>query len=91
MRNVNETDFLQEDHGVHQKPSHKVRERVQGLKTVGGNIMSKPKEFAHKLRHRFGSADNLTTLHEKEILKESRNPLGSSSLPRYQWLIVLKI
>ena len=44
--------------------------------------MSKPKEFAHKLRHRFGSADNLPTLVEKEPAKESKNPMGSSSLPR---------
>ena len=54
----------------------------QGLRNVGGNIMAKPKEFAHKLRHRFGSADNLPTLVEKEPVKESKNPLGSSSLPR---------
>ena len=44
--------------------------------------MSKPKELAVKLRHKFGSVDNLTTLHEKEVLKESRNPMGSASLPR---------
>jgi hypothetical protein len=31
---------------------------------------------------RFGSADNLTTLHEKEVLTGSKNPMGSSSLPR---------
>ena len=54
----------------------------QGLRHVGGNIMAKPKEFAHKLRHRFGSADNLPTLVEKEPAKESKNPMGSSSLPR---------
>ena len=48
-----------EENGVQQKHSHKVREKVQGLKNVGGNIMNKPKEFAHKLRHKFGSADNL--------------------------------
>jgi hypothetical protein len=42
----------------------------QGLKNVGGNIrdtvMAKPKEFAYLLRHKFGSADNLTTVEQSE-------------------------
>ncbi len=42
----------------------------QGLKNVGGNIrdtvMAKPKEFAYLLRHKFGSADNLTSVEQSE-------------------------
>lgn len=71
-----------EERGVQQKPSHKMRDKVQGLKNVGGNIrdtvMSKPKEFAHLLRHKFGSADNLNAVEAAE--SEPRK--GSSSLPR---------
>lgn len=51
-----------EENGVQLKHSHKVREKVQGLKNAGGNMMNKPKELAHKLRHRFGSADNLVKI-----------------------------
>jgi len=67
-----------EKYGVEQKS---VREKVHGIRTVGGNIISKPKELAHKLRHKFGSADNLSHL-SKEAIKDARNPHGSSSLPR---------
>jgi len=42
-----------EERGLQQRPTQKMREKVQGLKNVGGNIrdtvMSKPKEFAHLL------------------------------------------
>ena len=62
-----------------------MRDKVQGLKNVGGNIrdtvMSKPKEFAHLLRHKFGSADNLN-LADGDSDKEARTSNGSSSLPR---------
>ena len=76
-----------EERGFQQKPTHKMRDKVQGLKNVGGNIrdtvMSKPKEFAHLLMHKFGSADNLT-LADGDSDKEVRtsNGGGSSSLPR---------
>jgi hypothetical protein len=69
------------------------------LKSVGGNIrdgvesvMSKPKELASKLRHKFGSADNIshiskdsteggeTTKDKKQ--QENRSHHGSASLPR---------
>ena len=44
--------------------------------------MSKPKEFAHLLRHKFGSADNLSSV-DSEPAKEGRTSNGgSSSLPR---------
>lgn len=82
----------------------KMRDLSQGLKHVGGNIrdgitgmsssvMSKPKEFAHLLRHKFGSADNLNSMSQKEQgspgnnsgtedKKDKRNHHGSASLPR---------
>ncbi len=66
-----------EKYGVEQKS---VRDKVQSIRSVG-NIIAKPKELAHKLRHKFGSADNLNNL-SKEVSKDARNTHGSSSLPR---------
>ena len=89
-----------EERGFQQKPTQKMREKVQGLKNVGGNIrdtvMSKPKEFAHLLRHKFGSADNLSSVEadsDKDVRSSGTGSHhhhhhhhningGSSSLPR---------
>ena len=75
-----------EEHGFHQKPTQKMRDKVQGLRNVGGNIrdtvMAKPKQFAHKLRHKFGSADNLTSMGTEAAKDEARPGGGSASLPR---------
>lgn len=65
-----------ETHGVVQshRPTREVlRDMGQGLKNVGGNIrdgitgfsgsvMSKPREFAHLIKNKFGSADNISQL-----------------------------
>jgi len=83
-----------QERGLRPRSSHRLG---AGLKSVGGNIrdgvgnvISKPKELASKLKHKaFGSADNLDTLSkdsdkEKEGKKSgvNRNPHGSASLPR---------
>jgi len=55
-----------------------LRDVGQGLKNVGGNIrdgitgfsgsvMSKPREFAHLIKNKFGSADNINQLTDQEI------------------------
>ncbi len=78
-----------QEHGLRPKQSHKLG---KGLKNVGGNIrdgitgmsssvMSKPKEFAHLIRHKFGSADDLAAL-AGEVDKKDHNHHGSASLPR---------
>ncbi|KAL6447102.1 hypothetical protein ACFW04_001446 [Cataglyphis niger] len=57
----------------HRQPREMLRDMGQGLKHVGGNIrdgitgfsgtvMSKPREFAHLIKNKFGSADNINTL-----------------------------
>ncbi|XP_017776343.1 PREDICTED: transmembrane and coiled-coil domains protein 2 isoform X2 [Nicrophorus vespilloides] len=65
-----------ETHGVvqsHRPPREVLRDMGQGLKNVGGNIrdgitgfsgsvMSKPREFAHLIKNKFGSADNISQL-----------------------------
>ncbi|KAK5640663.1 hypothetical protein RI129_011474 [Pyrocoelia pectoralis] len=65
-----------ETHGVaqtHRPPREVLRDMGQGLKNVGGNIrdgitgfsgsvMSKPREFAHLIKNKFGSADNINQL-----------------------------
>ncbi|XP_020707290.2 transmembrane and coiled-coil domains protein 2 isoform X2 [Athalia rosae] len=65
-----------EVHGAptsHRQPREVLRDMGQGLKNVGGNIrdgitgfsgsvMSKPREFAHLIKNKFGSADNINTL-----------------------------
>ncbi|XP_020278428.1 transmembrane and coiled-coil domains protein 2 isoform X5 [Pseudomyrmex gracilis] len=42
----------------HRQPREMLRDMGQGLKTV----MSKPREFAHLIKNKFGSADNINTL-----------------------------
>ncbi|CAG5106362.1 Similar to Tmcc2: Transmembrane and coiled-coil domains protein 2 (Mus musculus) [Cotesia congregata] len=64
----------------HRQPREVLRDMGQGLKlssrNVGGNIrdgisgfsgsvMSKPREFAHLIKNKFGSADNINTLSPK--------------------------
>ena len=55
-----------QEHGIRPKQSHKLGQGLKnvrdGLSGMTGSVMSKPKEFAHKLRHKFGSADNLSTI-----------------------------
>ncbi|XP_074042790.1 transmembrane and coiled-coil domain 2 protein Dmtn isoform X2 [Leptinotarsa decemlineata] len=65
-----------ETHGSaqsHRPPREVLRDMGQGLKNVGGNIrdgisyvggsvMSKPREFAHLIKNKFGSADNISQL-----------------------------
>lgn len=48
---------------------------------MSSTVMSKPREFAHLLRHKFGSADDLTALNVKDS-KSRGNTQGSASLPR---------
>lgn len=54
-----------------------MRDVGQGLRNVGGNIrdgvttgvatvMSKPREFAHLIKNKFGSADNINQLSSSE-------------------------
>ncbi|KAL3275130.1 hypothetical protein HHI36_019900 [Cryptolaemus montrouzieri] len=65
-----------ERHGLmqsHRQPREMLRDMGQGLKNVGGNIrdgitgfsgsvMSKPREFAHLIKNKFGSADNISQI-----------------------------
>uniref|UniRef100_A0A8D8Y7X4 Transmembrane and coiled-coil domains protein 1 n=1 Tax=Cacopsylla melanoneura TaxID=428564 RepID=A0A8D8Y7X4_9HEMI len=57
----------------HRQPREVLRDMGQGLRNVGGNIrdgitglsgsvMSKPREFAHLIRNKFGSADNINSM-----------------------------
>jgi len=57
----------------------------QGIKSVGGGVvgtLTKPKEFAHLIRNKFGSADNISSLTSKDDEDERRSHHGSASLPR---------
>ncbi|XP_011499972.1 PREDICTED: transmembrane and coiled-coil domains protein 2 [Ceratosolen solmsi marchali] len=58
---------------AHRQPREVLRDMGQGLKNVGGNIrdgitgfsgsvMSKPREFAHLIKNKFGSADNINSI-----------------------------
>ncbi|XP_073978798.1 transmembrane and coiled-coil domain 2 protein Dmtn isoform X5 [Rhodnius prolixus] len=71
----------------HRQPREVLRDVGQGLKHVGGNIrdgiiglpgsvMSKPREFAHLIRNKFGSADNINSLS-----KDEKTHHGSATLP----------
>ncbi|XP_026288024.1 transmembrane and coiled-coil domains protein 2 isoform X2 [Frankliniella occidentalis] len=79
----------------HRQPREMLRDMSQGLKNVGGNIrdgitgfsgsvMSKPREFAHLLKNRFGSADNINQLSrngDNNSGEEERVHHGSATLP----------
>lgn len=62
----------------HRQPREVLRDVGQGLRNVGGNIrdgitgfsgsvMSKPREFAHLIKNKFGSADNINQMSEAEL------------------------
>jgi len=59
----------------YKQPREVLRDVSQGLKNVGGNIrdgvstvMSKPREFAHLIKNKFGSADNINQMSSSEYL-----------------------
>mgnify|MGYP003525898707 CR=1 FL=1 len=59
----------------HRQPREVLRDVGQGLKNVGGNIrdgvttvMSKPREFAHLIKNKFGSADNINQMSSSEFI-----------------------
>ncbi|XP_039295357.1 transmembrane and coiled-coil domains protein 2 isoform X2 [Nilaparvata lugens] len=71
-----------EHHGIsgHRHTREVLRDVGQGLKSV----MSKPREFAHLIRNKFGSADNINSLtrnEENNGLEEERTHHGSATLP----------
>ncbi|XP_014262327.1 transmembrane and coiled-coil domains protein 2 isoform X2 [Cimex lectularius] len=82
-------------HHHHRQPREVLRDMGQGLKHVGGNIrdgitglsgsvMSKPREFAHLIRNKFGSADNINSLSrngESDSLEDEKTHHGSATLP----------
>ncbi|XP_017100675.2 transmembrane and coiled-coil domain protein 3 [Drosophila bipectinata] len=62
----------------HRQPREVLRDVGQGLRNVGGNIrdgitgfsgsvMSKPREFAHLIKNKFGSADNINQMTDAEL------------------------
>ncbi|XP_063244163.1 transmembrane and coiled-coil domains protein 2 isoform X3 [Bacillus rossius redtenbacheri] len=79
----------------HRQPREMLRDMGQGLKHVGGNIrdgitgfsgtvMSKPREFAHLIKNKFGSADNINTLSrngDSGSGEEEKTHHGSATLP----------
>ncbi|KAG7198996.1 hypothetical protein KM043_013148 [Ampulex compressa] len=79
----------------HRQPREMLRDMGQGLKNVGGNIrdgitgfsgsvMSKPREFAHLIKNKFGSADNINTLSrngDNASVEEEKTHHGSATLP----------
>ncbi|XP_066993272.2 transmembrane and coiled-coil domains protein 2 isoform X2 [Anabrus simplex] len=79
----------------HRQPREVLRDMGQGLKNVGGNIrdgitglsgtvMSKPREFAHLIKNKFGSADNINALTrngDSSSMDEEKTHHGSATLP----------
>ncbi|CAH0546830.1 unnamed protein product [Brassicogethes aeneus] len=84
-----------ETHGLtqsHRPPREVLRDMGQGLKNVGGNIrdgitgfsgsvMSKPREFAHLIKNKFGSADNISQLSSGVLVPFSFRNFHISSRP----------
>nr|CAD7392792.1 unnamed protein product [Timema cristinae] len=79
----------------HRQPREVLRDMGQGLKNVGGNIrdgitgfsgtvMSKPREFAHLIKNKFGSADNINTMSRNGdggSVEDEKAHHGSATLP----------
>nr|CAD7193912.1 unnamed protein product [Timema douglasi] len=82
----------------HRQPREVLRDMGQGLKNVGGNIrdgitgfsgtvMSKPREFAHLIKNKFGSADNINTMSispgngDGGSVEDEKAHHGSATLP----------
>ncbi|XP_043673038.1 transmembrane and coiled-coil domains protein 1-like isoform X8 [Vespula pensylvanica] len=64
----------------HRQPREVLRDMGQGLKSV----MSKPREFAHLIKNKFGSADNINTLSrngDNGSVEEEKTHHGSATLP----------
>ncbi|XP_031846013.1 transmembrane and coiled-coil domain 2 protein Dmtn isoform X9 [Nomia melanderi] len=64
----------------HRQPREVLRDMGQGLKTV----MSKPREFAHLIKNKFGSADNINTLSrngDNASVEDDKTHHGSATLP----------
>lgn len=73
------------------QPREMLRDVGQGLRNVGGNIrdgvsglsatvMSKPREFAHLIKNKFGSADNINQLSSNHNIMEINRDLNTSHL-----------
>ncbi|XP_037924546.1 transmembrane and coiled-coil domains protein 2 isoform X2 [Hermetia illucens] len=77
----------------HRQPREVLRDVGQGLRNVGGNIrdgitgfsgsvMSKPREFAHLIKNKFGSADNINEMGALNVsANQSELHVGSVSTP----------
>uniref|UniRef100_A0A1I8NTC7 Transmembrane and coiled-coil domains protein 1 n=1 Tax=Stomoxys calcitrans TaxID=35570 RepID=A0A1I8NTC7_STOCA len=78
----------------HRQPREVLRDVGQGLRNVGGNVrdgisgfsasvMAKPREFAHLIKNKFGSADNINQMTEAELnnlnLPANQDMFGSST------------
>ncbi|XP_022915676.1 transmembrane and coiled-coil domains protein 2 isoform X4 [Onthophagus taurus] len=83
------------------KPTREVlRDMGQGLKNVGGNIrdgisglsgtvMSKPREFAHLIKNKFGSADNISQLSNTHV-EDNIGTQHSSTPPGLKRMVLNK-
>nr|XP_006821034.1 PREDICTED: transmembrane and coiled-coil domains protein 2-like isoform X2 [Saccoglossus kowalevskii] len=75
------------------KPKEVLQGMHQGLKGVGANIrdgisgfsgavVSKPKEFAHLIKNKFGSADNIDTMNLDEDSTDQQRPIPTRVVAR---------
>ncbi|KAF2359136.1 Testis-specific protein TEX28/transmembrane and coiled-coil domains protein [Trinorchestia longiramus] len=68
-------------HGLatqHRQPKEVLRDMGQGLKT---GLISKPREFAHLIKNKFGSVDNIKEIVSDEDRDEEKTHHGSATLP----------
>jgi len=72
--------------GSHKQPKEVLKAVGQGIKNVGGGVVgytiSKPKEFAHLIRNKFGSADNINNSVKEDGDERRSQHGGSATLPR---------
>jgi len=72
--------------GSHKQPKEVLKAVGQGIKNVGGGVVgytiNKPKEFAHLIRNKFGSADNINNTVKDDGDERRSQHGGSATLPR---------
>lgn len=69
-------------HGITGLSGTVVENVKEGIQGAAGTVMSKPREIAHLLKNRFGSADNITTLSsDSPETTPNRSHHGSATLP----------
>ncbi|KAL5273609.1 TMCC2 family protein [Megaselia abdita] len=91
-KRAKDIQFQDHNKSQHRQPREVLRDVGQGLRNVGGNIrdgitgfsdsvMSKPREFAHLIKNKFGSADNINSMSSDNEINNIPSDMVNISTP----------